>query len=168
MVATQETIKSQTAEPSQQPLPDWYDRWRERIQAWVSDRVDRRIAWIVLLVPDMFALIVRLLRDDSVSRRTKFTLLLSLGYVLLPFDFLPEMLLGVLGLVDDASMMGLSLFGLRAIGAIDPKILRDHWSGNGDIITVINRLHEVLGVNFFGVVTSWVWKQFKAKFRAIS
>ncbi|MBZ0307140.1 MAG: DUF1232 domain-containing protein [Anaerolineae bacterium] len=147
-------------------LPDWYERWRVRIHQWISGRVDRRLAGVLLVVPDFFVLMVRLLRDHRVSRRTKLGLLMSLGYVLLPFDFLPEMLLGVLGLVDDASIMGLSLYGLHTIGRVDPKILREHWSGNDDVIAVINRVYNLLTTNFFGVVTSTLWKKFKANFRS--
>ncbi len=147
-------------------MPDWYERWRGRIHEWISGRVDRRLTGVLLVVPDFFVLMLRLLRDNRVSRRTKLGLLMSLGYVLLPFDFLPEMVLGVLGLVDDASVMGLSLYGLHTIGRIDPKILREHWSGNDDVIVVINRFHSLLTTNFFGAVTSALWKKFKANFRS--
>lgn len=166
MVTTQKDLRQQS-QTAAEPLPDWYDKWRERIQAWVEKRVDRRLAWIVLLVPDFFALMVRLIRDERVSRRTKLSLLVGLGYVLLPFDFLPEMLLGVVGLVDDASVMGLSLYGLHAIGSIDPTILRQHWSGNGDVVTVITTARQYLGTNVFGTVLSAIWKRFKATFRSV-
>lgn len=150
-----------------QPLPDWYDKWRVRIQEWVTSRVDKRLASVILLVPDFFALMIRLLRDKRVSRRTKFSLLLSIGYVLLPFDLLPEMLFGVLGLVDDASVMGLTLFGITSLGKVDPAILRQHWSGNGDVVTAVGYVHRILGTNFFGIATSAIWKKFKVNFRSV-
>jgi uncharacterized membrane protein YkvA (DUF1232 family) len=48
----------------------------------------------------------------------------AIAYVLSPFDFLPEMLMGPLGVFDDVGiiMLGLTLF----IQAAPPDIVREH------------------------------------------
>jgi uncharacterized membrane protein YkvA (DUF1232 family) len=45
----------------------------------------------------------------------KLTLIFSLFYVLTPFDFIPEVVFGIFGLVDDATAIGAFIWTLRHI-----------------------------------------------------
>jgi uncharacterized membrane protein YkvA (DUF1232 family) len=93
----------------EQRTPDWYETWRERIRAWVSKHTDDEVAAIVLLVPDLLALVVRLARDSRVPFMLNGQLLLAAAYVLSPVDLIPEIIVGVLGLGDDAGVLMLVL-----------------------------------------------------------
>ncbi len=121
--------------------PDWYETWRGRIQAWVGAHADNQFAEIVLFVPDMLALVIRLARDKRVPFLLKGRLILAAAYVLMPFDLVPEALLGVIGLADDAGVLVLVLMWIKGLSSIDPQVLRDNWSGRGDVIDLIDRLH---------------------------
>lgn len=148
----------------EQHSPDWYATWRPRIQTWISKHADDEIAGIVLFVPDLLALVVRLARDKRVPFRLKGQLLLAAAYVLTPFDFVPEALLGVIGLSDDAGVLVLVLMWIQGITSIDPQVLRDNWSGTGDVIEVIEGLHTKVSENAGKLYPPQVWQRMKARF----
>lgn len=78
------------------------------------------------LIPDVVRLVTRLARDATVPRRTRWPLLALLGYLLLPFDLVPDFI-PVLGIADRAIIVALGLrFTIRTAG-IDA--IRDHWRG---------------------------------------
>src|SRR5690606_16152038 len=109
--ADEDTIYEQT--------PGWYEKWRKRIYKWVSRATDDTIAGIVLLVPDLFVLLVRLIQDARVPFWVKAQLVLAAAYVLSPIDFIPEAIAGVVGLTDDAGVMALVLMWIKNIMGID-------------------------------------------------
>lgn len=57
------------------------------------------------------------LRDiwQSATLLEKFTLILSLLYVLTPIDFIPEAIFGFFGLFDDATAIGVFVWTIRNI-----------------------------------------------------
>ena len=148
----------------EQRAPDWYEAWRRRIQVWISTHADDEAAGFILLVPDFLALVVRLARDKRVPFRLKGQLLLAAAYVLSPFDLVPEALLGVIGLADDAGVLILVLMWIRGIASIDPQVLRDNWSGQGDIIEVIETLHAKINANAERLYPPKVWRELQARF----
>src|SRR5690348_13196769 len=97
----------------EQQAPDWYETWRERIRTWISTHADDQVAQMVLIVPDLLALLVRLARDPRVPFMVKARLLLAAAYVISPVDLLPEALMGVIGLTDDAGALALVLMWIQ-------------------------------------------------------
>ena len=148
----------------EQKSPDWYETWRGRIQSWISTHADDEFAQIVLLVPDLLALVVRLARDKRVPFRLKGQLLLAAAYVLSPFDLVPEAMLGVLGLADDAGVLVLVLMWIRGLASVDVEVLRDNWSGAGDVIDVIESLHGRISANAERLYNPKVWRMIQARF----
>jgi uncharacterized membrane protein YkvA (DUF1232 family) len=147
-----------------QRAPDWYESWRGRIEHWVASRADDQTAQIILFVPDLLALVVRLARDRRVPFMVKARLLLAAAYVLSPFDLMPEAMLGVIGLSDDAGVLVLVLMGIRSITSIDHAVLRENWSGRGDVIEVIDGLHAKITANAERLYQPGVWRRLKARF----
>ena len=131
----------------EQRAPDWYETWRGRIHEWISTHADHEFAGILLFVPDLLALVVRLARDKRVPFRLKGQLILAAAYVLSPFDLVPEALLGVIGLADDAGVLVLVLIWIKGLASVDPQVLRDNWSGAGDVLDVIDSLHTRISAN---------------------
>lgn len=117
-----------------QTIERWYQTWRGRIHAWVQGRSHPVLADLLLLTPYLLMLFVGLIGDRRVSRWTKLKLVLATAYVLSPFDFLPEMLLGVVGLTDDAGLMMSLVYGMRNVVGVEDQIILDHWHGNNDLI----------------------------------
>lgn len=89
----------------------------------------------VWLVPDVFWLIRRLASDRSIGRGARFRLVLLIGYLLLPFDIVPDFI-PVIGYADDAIVIALVLRSvIRSAGS--GAIVR-HWSGSrGGLLTVL-------------------------------
>ena len=83
-------------------------------------------AAFVRFVPDCVVLFRRLLRDPRVARRHRILLFALVGYLLLPFDIVPDFV-PVAGQLDDAIIV---VWALRTVlrGA-GREALVDHWPG---------------------------------------
>lgn len=92
---------------------------------------------ILLQFPALVKLLYRLLKDARVSKVDKAILGGIIVYVLNPMDLMPDAL-PVIGQIDDAYLIALGL--LRLLGRTDPSVLREHWSGEGDVVSLV---HEI-------------------------
>ena len=112
----------------------FYDRLRESIHSHINGK----FAEYLLLVPDMFMLLWRLANDSRVSGKNKVLLGSGIAYFIFPFDFLPEAFVGPLGYLDDL------IFAVYVLNKMltdtDPEILREHWSGEQDVLDAIRRI----------------------------
>lgn len=153
-----------TQEEIVQSAPNWYQQWRDRVHTWIKAHSDDLLADIVLFVPDLFMLTVRLIRDKRVPFLLKAQLMLSAIYVLSPLDLIPEALTGVIGLADDAGVLALTLYWLKNIIGIDPKILKDNWIGENDINDVIQDVHQRVNDNANKLFSGEIWQSIRDKF----
>jgi uncharacterized membrane protein YkvA (DUF1232 family) len=129
-----------------------YDRVRAQIvEARPGDGSGPRD--ILLLLPDLTVLLARLLRDARVPRSAKLVALVGVGYVLSPFDLLPTVLFGPIGLVDDLVIATAALS--RILNDVHPDVVRSHWPGQGDALDAMQR------------VTRWSEGLFRGRLRAI-
>lgn len=88
-------------------------------------------------IPDCIVLVGRLLHDPRVSRRRKLLLALTIGYLSLPFDLVPDFI-PVVGQLDDAIVVALALRALLRGG--DEQLLREHWPGPESSLDLLLRL----------------------------
>ena len=95
----------------------------------------RRLKNLLLFVPNMVLLCARLLTDSRVPTTERALLAGAIVYAIIPFDLIPDMIPFV-GQVDDAYLIALTL--LRLLERTDPNVVREHWSGNGDVVELIN------------------------------
>ncbi len=113
----------------------FYDRLRERIKHKlknVESKVGKTGVDLILLAPDLFVLLYRLMKDERVNVRNKIILGAVLAYWIMPADILPEMLFGSLGYLDDILI---TLYVLDALFAdTDIDVLLENWSGDPEII----------------------------------
>ena len=118
----------------------FYDRLRERIHNFVEGKgsVAEKSASFLMLVPDMFMLLWRLTNDSRVNSKNKVLLGSGLAYYLFPLDIVPEAILGPIGFVDDL-VFGVYLLN-KMLTDTDPAILREHWSGEEDVLAAITRV----------------------------
>ena len=114
-----------------------YDRLRTRVAKIPEPGQGSGMGDILLLLPDFTVLLARLLRDPRVPRRSKLIALFGIGYVLSPIDLLPALLLGPLGLLDDAVVVTAALS--RLINHVHPDVVRAAWPGQGDALDAIQR-----------------------------
>ncbi len=94
----------------------------------------RRLKNLLLFIPNMVMLCVRLLADSRVPTTERALVAGAIVYAIVPLDLIPDMLPFV-GQIDDAYLIALSL--LRLMERTDPKIVREHWQGGGDIVELI-------------------------------
>src|SRR5882762_7112163 len=94
----------------------------------------RRLKNLVLFIPNMLLLCARLLRDSRVPATEKALLAGAIVYAIIPFDLIPDMIPFV-GQIDDAYLIALTL--LRLMERTDPRVVREHWSGGGDVVELV-------------------------------
>lgn len=104
------------------------------------DRVRPAIRRLGLALPNMGKLLARLMRDPRVPLRPKLAVGGVLLYMVSPIDLIPEMIMPVVGQVDDLLLIAFSLD--RLVKAAGPSITAEHWDGDGDVLDVIRSVTE--------------------------
>lgn len=99
--------------------------------------VKNRMKGFLMFLPNMFKLLGKLLKDGRVPTTEKVFLAGAIFYVVMPLDFIPDVIPFV-GQIDDAYLVGLTL--LRLINRTDERVVREHWSGGGDIVSLANSI----------------------------
>lgn len=117
----------------------FYDKLRSKIERFIHEKgVSDNIAKYVLLAPDLFVLLARLIVDKRVPVQSKTIAGVAIAYFIAPIDFIPEALTGPLGLTDDVV---LAVYALRKILVdVDHDIVKEHWNGTEDLLDVITRV----------------------------
>ena len=102
----------------------------------------RRLKNLLLFIPNMLLLSVRLLADPRVPTVDRALVAGAIVYAIIPFDLIPDMIPFV-GQIDDAYLIALSL--LRLMERTDPKVVREHWRGGGDIVELVGAAALIAG-----------------------
>jgi uncharacterized membrane protein YkvA (DUF1232 family) len=112
---------------------------------------------LLMFLPNFVMLLGRLLKDSRVPLAEKALFAAAIVYVISPLDFIPDVF-PFIGQVDDLYVVALSL--LRLINRTDVSIVRQHWSGGGDIAalaeTIANLAPKFLPKRVARVLTSRV------------
>ena len=108
----------------------------------VAWQINRRLKNLLLFIPNMLMLCGRLLTDSRVPGAERALVAGAIVYVIIPFDLIPDMIPFV-GQVDDAYLIALTL--LRLMERTDPKVVREHWRGGGDVVELIGAAALVAG-----------------------
>lgn len=93
-----------------------------------------------MFLPNMVLLLGRLLKDSRVPTAEKALFLGAIVYVISPLDLIPDML-PFIGQVDDLYVVALTL--LRLVNRTDESVVRQHWSGGGDIIALTDSIANI-------------------------
>ena len=140
----------------------FYDRIRNTIQRYIDSKgaVVGKTAGFLLLVPDVFILLWRLTTDARVNGKDKVLLGSAVAYYVMPFDLLPEALLGPAGYLDDL-VFGVYVLN-KILGSVDASILREHWSGSEDVLdsiqNVLNAAESLVGKDLVGRIKKMMGK----------
>lgn len=136
-------------------LLSFYDRLRARIVRAVERRGGRLGAKAVkalLLVPDVFILLARLLLDPEVPGSARALVGGALAYFVLPVDLLPEAFVGAGGYLDDL-VIAAAVLARTFSGDLEPYARR-HWSGPDELRVVLADIagaaRGLLGANLYG------------------
>jgi uncharacterized membrane protein YkvA (DUF1232 family) len=120
----------------------FYTRLRKRIHSWLEKNlsVDQKVREYLLLLPDLFVLLVRLISDTRIELKLRLQLLLALVYVMSPIDLIPDIVLPI-GFLDDTVAVVFVLTRLiNIMGAAGENILNEHWEGDGNLLDKLQKL----------------------------
>lgn len=92
----------------------------------------------LLLAPDLFYLLIELLRDPDVPKSKKIKLGVVIAYFITPFDFLPEALLGLIAYVDDVALTAYMLNDF--FNEMNKDLITKHWPGEDKLLNVIQSI----------------------------
>ena len=139
---------------------DFYQKLRADIKKWLDEKRtnDNRWAEYILLAPDLFHLLTKLTLDPDVPASKKVKLVGIIAYFISPLDFLPEILLGPIGYLDDIALTAYVLNDI--LNEVDPKIIQRNWAGDRDILPLI----KTIIANANNMVGSGIWKKIKRTF----
>jgi uncharacterized membrane protein YkvA (DUF1232 family) len=112
---------------------EFYRSLREKVAGYSGAYAD-----YVLLVPDLFLLVTRLMLDPRIEGRHKVYMGAALAYVISPFDLMTERRFGVLGYLDDLVVIVAALHVL--VNEADRAVVLEHWSGKDDLLTTIQKV----------------------------
>lgn len=93
-----------------------------------------RMTNLLLVIPNLLFLSARLMVDPRVPAKERLLVAGAIVYAFIPLDLIPDMLPFV-GQVDDAYLIALSL--LRLMTVTDPRVVREHWRGGGDVVELV-------------------------------
>ena len=96
-----------------------------------------RMRNFMMFLPNMVTLLGRMLKDARVPTAEKALFLAAIVYVISPIDLIPD-LFPFIGQVDDIYVVALTL--LRLINRSDDTVVRQHWSGGGDIVSLADSI----------------------------
>jgi uncharacterized membrane protein YkvA (DUF1232 family) len=121
----------------------FYYRLRRTIKVWAGGEKSKanEYADYILAGPDLFMLLVRLSQDERVRRTDRIKLSGAATYFINPLDFVPELLLGPPGLVDDVALSAYVLYDV--LENTDPAVVREHWEGSADLLDLLRQILAV-------------------------
>ena len=116
---------------------DFYQRLRARFRVWLrsEEGVRYRFTRLLLVVPDLFHLVVRLMGDPRIPGALRTQLFAVSAYVVTPLDLLPEGMVGPTGFADDLLLMVLIL--RRVLESVPAEVVLEHWAGDQDLLEVV-------------------------------
>ena len=99
-----------------------------------------RLRSFLMFLPNMVMLLGRLLKDARVPTAEKALFVAAIAYVISPLDFIPDVF-PFIGQVDDLYVVALVL--LRLVNRSDESVVRQHWSGGGDIVALADSIADI-------------------------
>ena len=112
---------------------EFYRTLREKVAGYSGAYAD-----YVLLVPDLFLLVARLMLDPRIEGRHKVYMGAALAYVISPIDLLTERRFGPIGYLDDLVVIVAALNVL--VNEADRQVVLEHWSGKEDLLGTIQKV----------------------------
>lgn len=134
-IKDKETAKIQTEDKVIEFIPqeDCYTEIREEISKKVPNKYEKIVEY-AMIIPDIVALLWRLLKDKRVNTLTKAKVAGTISYLALPFDILPDFI-PLIGRIDD---IAIAFYGLNSIlNDIPEEVILQNWQGEKDIIMTV-------------------------------
>lgn len=105
-----------------------------------KSQLNSRMGNFLMFLPNMVMLLGRMLKDARVPAAEKALFLAAIVYVISPLDFIPDVF-PFIGQVDDLYVVALTL--LRLVNRTDATVVREHWTGGGDIVSLADSIASI-------------------------
>lgn len=157
----QESIQDRIVDMDRTKLK-FYEDLRKKAKGWAQSKTGSlggKLSEYLFLLPDFFVMLCRLAVDKRVPGVIKLKISGIIAYLIMPIDIIPDFI-PVVGYMDDLVfvVLGLNLI----LNDIDHKILRDNWSGEGDILEQLQKISALaenfLDQNIMQKIKHWVRK----------
>jgi uncharacterized membrane protein YkvA (DUF1232 family) len=112
----------------------------EVIEPGRSVELRRLVMDTASMLPHMAKLMIRLLRDPRVPRRTKLVVGAAVAYVISPIDLIPDFI-PVIGLADDILLMTFAINHMVEVAG--EEVVLEHWDGSRDLLELIRSILEI-------------------------
>lgn len=137
---------------------DFYIKLRKKVRNYLAKNPDlKKGSEVLLFAPDLFYMLIGLLRDPEVPKKFKKLILLAITYYIAPIDLMPEMILGPIGFLDDTVLAAYIIHGL--MNHVPEAVMDKHWPGEVKLLDALRRIlnsaDKVLG--------STIWKKLQNK-----
>jgi uncharacterized membrane protein YkvA (DUF1232 family) len=99
-----------------------------------------RMTSFLMFLPNMVRLCGNLLMDNRVPIAEKALFAAAIVYAISPIDFIPDVF-PFIGQIDDLYLIALTL--LRLLNYTDEGVVREHWKGSGDIISLTSSIASI-------------------------
>jgi uncharacterized membrane protein YkvA (DUF1232 family) len=158
----QESLKEKIIDIDADKLK-FYEDLRRKAKGWTHNKggsIGGKLGEYLFLLPDFFILVCRLALDKRVPGKQKLMAGGIIAYVIMPLDIIPDFI-PVIGHVDDLVLvvMGLNMI----LNEIDPKVLADNWSGEGEVLEQIQKItataEKFLDKNILQRIKGWLSKR---------
>ena len=118
----------------------FYDKLRKKVRSYVERKGDSlgKVADYLLLAPDVFILLWRLVNDPRVGSGNKVLLGIGVAYYVFPLDLMPEAIMGPTGYVEDL-VLGVLILA-KILNDTDVEVLEDNWSGDGELLVMMRNV----------------------------
>ncbi|MDI9615146.1 YkvA family protein [Methanothermobacter sp.] len=120
----------------------FYDVLRDNINSYRGE-YER----IVDYAPDLFRLLADVLRSDELLGEERLRISAAMGYLVAPYDVIPEEIYGPHGYIDDVYLCAVVVDELASRHGY--AFLEEHWAGDEELESVIEecleRASEILG-----------------------
>jgi uncharacterized membrane protein YkvA (DUF1232 family) len=110
---------------------------KRKLQRRERSEVKDRLRSFLMFLPNLFTLLLRLIKDPRVPTAEKALFGAAVVYVVSPLDFIPDVF-PFIGQVDDLYVVALVI--LRLINRTDDRVVRALWPGNGDIVALADAI----------------------------
>lgn len=126
-------------------VKDHYSTGRDYVEEKLPQKI-KTYSDYLFIVPDMAALLYRLLKDKRVSLKTKLIISGAIAYIGFPTDIIPDNI-PFIGKIDEIAV---AFFALeRIIDDVPMKVILENWEGKNNIVFVVKNIIEYV-VNFTG------------------
>ena len=121
-------------------VEDSYTKGRIYLESKIPNKI-KKFSNYILIIPDITALLARLLKDNRVSIKTKLIISAAISYIAFPIDIIPDSI-PFIGKIDD---IGIIFFTIeKIIDHVPCNVIVENWQGKNDMIFMLKTLVEYL------------------------